>query len=433
MTRHTSIATFTTTQTPASGISGLTSALPGQAITFTLLASDPLPGTQASKFVFHINWGDGTSNAVTTLSGSTTTHSYANVGTYVIQISATDAHGNSLPIGKLTVRISYAQMVGSTLEVFGTAGNDTIVLTTPNSGSIDVSENGVDQGTFTPTGGVVIENSGGTDTLQGPNAVSTSIWTLSGPKSGTLMNTALPATVTFNGITNLTGGTGPDDFVIQTGAAGFGTANGGAGVNTLDYSNLSGGTGVTVNLLTRAATGFASVTNFTMVVGSQYADVIAADNTSADTLVGGAGNDTLVGGGGADVLLGGADNDTLRAGSGRALLVGGSGEDTLTGGTGDDILIGALLSYYNEASGVVDTASLSAIMAVWNNGASFAARTDALFNNGVAASGVLNGTTITADGGTGDTLNAGTGGQDWFFVFALDSVSGTPGQTTDLP
>ena len=430
---YSSVSTFTTTQTPATGISGPTGALPGQATTFTLLASDPLAGTQTSKFVFHINWGDGTSNVVTTLSGSTTTHTYANVGTYVIQISATDTHGNAVPIGKLTVKISYAQMVGTMLEVFGTAGNDTIVLTAPSAGSINVSENGVDQGTFTPTGGVVIENSGGTDTLQGPNAVSVNTWTLSGPKSGTLTDAALPATVSFSGITNLTGGTGPDDFVIQTGASGFGTANGGAGLNTLDYSNLTGGTGVTVNLLTRAATDFTSVTNFTLVVGSQYADMITADNTNADTLVGGAGNDTLVGGGGADVLLGGADNDTLRAGSGRSLLVGGSGADTLTGGTGDDILIGALLSYYNEANGVIDTASLSAIMGVWNNGASFAARTDALFNNGVAGSGVLNGTTITADGGTGDSLNAGTAGQDWFFVFALDNISGTPGKITDLP
>ena len=431
---YTSVATFTTTQTPATAISGLTNAPPGQAITFTLLASDPLAGMQTSKFVFHINWGDGTpTTVVTALSGTTTNHTYANPGTYVIQISATDAHGNILPTGKLTVTIARAFIVGSTLDVFGTAGNDTFVLTAPSAGSIEVSENGVDLGTFAPAGGVVIENSGGTDTLQGPNAVSASTWTLSGAKSGTLMNTVLPATVSFSGITNLTGGTGPDNFVIQTGASGFGTANGGAGLNTLDYSNLTGGTGVTVNLLTRAANDFTSVTGFTMIVGSKYADMLTADNANADTLIGGAGNDTLVGGGGVDVLLGGADNDTLRAGSGPSLLVGGSGEDSLTGGTGDDILIGALLSYYNEGSGLVDTASLSAIMAEWKSSASFATRTDALFNNGLAGSGVLNGTTITADGGTGDTLNTGSGGQDWFFVFASDSVFGTPGKTTDLP
>ena len=431
-TGYTSVANFTTTQTAASGISGSANAPPGQAITFTLLASDPFAGMQTSKFVFHINWGDGTSNIVTALSGATANHTYANPGTYVIQLSATDSHSNTLPTGKLTVAIARAFMVGSTLEVFGTAGNDTIVLKLPRARSVDVSENSVDLGTFTPMGGVVIENSGGTDTLQGPNAVSTSIWTLSGPKSGTLMNTALPGTVSFSGITNLTGGTGADDFVIQTGASGFGTANCGAGLNTVDYSNLTGGTGVTVNLLTRAATDFTSVTNFTLVVGSNFADTLTADNTSTDTLVGGAGNDTLVGGGGADVLLGGADNDTLRAGSGRSLLVGGTGHDTLTGGTGDDILIGALLSYYNEGSGSVDTASLSAIMTEWTSSASFTDRTDALFN-GLAGGVAFNSTTITPDGSTGDSLNAGTGGQDWFFVFASDSVSGTPGKTTDLP
>ena len=432
-TAYTSVSTFTTTHTPATGIGGLTNAFPGQTITFTLLASDPLGVAQTSRFAFHITWGDGTGTVASVLSGTTTNHTYANPGTYVIQISATDVYGNTLPFGTLTVVVSRARLVGSTLEVFGTAGNDTIFLTAPRPGSVDVSENGVDQGTFTPAGSVVIENSGGTDTLQGPNASSASTWTLSGTQSGTLMNTALPATVSFSGITNLTGGTGPDHFVIQDGAAGFGTANGGTGLNTLDYSNLTGGTGVTVNLLTHAGNDFTNVTNFTLVVGSNYADMLTAENTSADTLVGGAGNDTLKGGGGVDVLLGGADNDTLTAGSGRALLVGGSGEDTLTGGTGDDILIGALLSYYNEGSGLVDTASLSAIMAEWNSSTSFAVRAAALFNNGAAGSGVLNSATITADGGTGDTLNLGSGGQDWFFVFASDNVPGSPAKTTDLP
>ena len=55
----------------------------------------------------------------------------------------------------------------------------------------------------------------------------------------------------------------------------------------------------------------------------------------------------------------------------------------------------------------------------------------ALLNDGLAGSGVLNGGTIRADGGTGDALKADTGGQDWFY--ALDNVFGTPGKTTDLP
>ena len=430
-TTYTSVSSFTTTQTPATGIGGLTNAFPGQAITLTLLASDPSAGMQTSRFAFHINWGDGAGNAVTSLTGATTNHTYANPGTYVIQISATDARGNVLPFGTLTVVVSRAQLVGSTLEVFGTAGNDTIVLTAPSPGSIDVSENGVDQGTFSPTAGVVIENSGGTDTLQGPNAASVSTWTLSGSKSGTLMNAALPATVSFSGITNLTGGTGPDDFVIQDGAGSFGTANGGSGLNTLDYSNLIGGSGVTVNLLTRSANDFASITNFTLVVGSNYADMLTADNTSADTLVGGKGNDTLVGGKGADVLLGGAGRDVLTAGAGRSLLVGGSGADTLTGGAADDVLIGGLLSYYSENTGILDITSLSAIMAEWTSGneSTLAARTAALMNGGsLNGTAVLNSTTISDDCGAGDSLNEGSSAaHDWFFIFANDTVLGAGG------
>ena len=64
----------------------------------------------------------------------------------------------------------------------------------------------------------------------------------------------------------------------------------------------------------------------------------------------------------------------LTAGSGRSLLVGGSGADTLTGGSADDILIGGLLSYYNEGTGAVDTASLSLIMAEWTSADTFANR-----------------------------------------------------------
>ena len=238
-------------------------------------------------------------------------------------------------------------------------------LSSPLPGEIGVAVNGVNQGTFAPSSSVVILSSGGADALAGPDTGTPTIWTLSGAKSGALTNISLPAPVAFSGITNLTGGAGADTFVVQPTASEFGTAIGGGVQNTLDYSQLT--SAVTVNLLSGTATGFSSIANFSMVIGGCGNDSLAADNSAAVTLVGGAGNDTLTGGAGADVLLGGAGNDTMRAGSGRSLLVGGSGVDTLTGGTGDDILIGALLSYYNEGSGLVDTASLSAIMAEWTS------------------------------------------------------------------
>jgi len=47
----------------------------------------------------------------------------------------------------------------------------------------------------------------------------------------------------------------------------------------------------------------------------------------------------------------------------------------------------------------------------------FNTRIDDFFSGGGSNGAVvLNGSTITGDGGTGDVLNEGSGGQDWFFV-----------------
>jgi Ca2+-binding RTX toxin-like protein len=86
------------------------------------------------------------------------------------------------------------------------------------------------------------------------------------------------------------------------------------------------------------------------LLGGAGADLLLGGygiEVTADTLVGGNGDDTLSGGMGNDVLQGGAGNDFLSAGgdgSGPDLdrLVGGTGADTLAGGAGrDTILCGA--------------------------------------------------------------------------------------------
>lgn len=75
--------------------------------------------------------------------------------------------------------------------------------------------------------------------------------------------------------------------------------------------------------------GTDTLENIVKVVGSDFADRLAAGVTAA-TLSGGAGDDTLAGGGGADRLDGGEGNDTL---------VGSLGADTLEGGAGDDVFL----------------------------------------------------------------------------------------------
>src|SRR5207249_2258336 len=84
------------------------------------------------------------------------------------------------------------------------------------------------------TGGVTINGQAGTDTLVGPNAGAT--WNLTGPGQGNIAGVI----TSYQNIENLTGGTGVDTFVFQSGGTALGgsvngTIDGGAGTDTLDY------------------------------------------------------------------------------------------------------------------------------------------------------------------------------------------------------
>ena len=402
---YSSVASFATTlYGPASDINGPTSAFPGQAITFTLNAYDPAPGMQLYYFVFHIKWGDGKTDAVTGLNGTTIAHTYATTGSYTIQMSATDGRGATLATDTQVETIAYAFMQGSSLLIQGTSGNDTIALSAPGAGAVGVVVNGVNQGTFAPTTGILVQTSGGADTLVGPNSSTPNLWTLAGARTGTLTNSALPAPAQFSGIANLTGGSGPDTFAIQNSASGFDAVNGGSGGNTLDYATFT--SGVSVNLSTGAATKLGAVSNISIVIG-------------------GSGNDSLTGGSGGSVLFGGIGNDTLRAGSGRSLLVGGSGADSLTGGSGDTILIGGQLSYFDEANDILDAPALNGILAEWlRTDLNLIQRlTNLSSGGGLNGGAVLNASTISDDGAI-DKLFEGSAGQDWFLMFANDQKQG---------
>ena len=98
-----------------------TSGQPGQSLTFVLNGYDPAPGMQLNGFVFRIKWGDGKTDAVTALNGTTINHTYASTGTYVIQVTATDGRGSTLPTGTWTVVISSATTPNARLAA-GVAG-----------------------------------------------------------------------------------------------------------------------------------------------------------------------------------------------------------------------------------------------------------------------------------------------------------------------
>lgn len=125
------------------------------------------------------------------------------------------------------------------------------------------------------------------------------------------------------------------------------TADGGAGIDTLNLTEVSIGYdfydastgGVYVNLdegLVRGAPGNAAnlfgfdlISNFENVTGGDFADQITG-SVAANRLWGGLGD---------DLLTGLAGNDSLRGGQGSDTLEGDKGRDLLTGGLGADIFL----------------------------------------------------------------------------------------------
>ena len=124
----------------------------------------------------------------------------------------------------------------------------------------------------------------------------------------------------------------------MAGGAGADALDGGAGIDTADYSGSA--VGVSVNLASGTGSGGDAAGDtlslIEAVTGSGFADVLTGD-AGANALYGGAGNDTLAGGAGADALYGGTGDDSLTGGDGNDLLSGGDGNDTLFGGTYDTI------------------------------------------------------------------------------------------------
>ncbi|MDB4224992.1 M10 family metallopeptidase C-terminal domain-containing protein, partial [Granulosicoccus sp.] len=131
-------------------------------------------------------------------------------------------------------------------------------------------------------------------------------------------------------INRLEGLDGDDDF---TASAGADTFVGGAGSDTLDYSNFFSAGSISVTL-----TG---ATQTSVIVQGSDNDIIEG----VENIIGTAGDDTLTGDGedntldgraGDDTLSGGVGDDILRGGDGSDMLIASEGADTNEGGLGDD-------------------------------------------------------------------------------------------------
>jgi Ca2+-binding RTX toxin-like protein len=216
---------------------------------------------------------------------------------------------------------------------------------------------------------VTINGGGGSDTIEAdsppiPNTVG-NVWTVTGGAAG-----ILNGRLTFTGVERL------DD-------------SGGA---MIDYSAYT--TSVFVNLAANTGTGFSSLIGMSAVIGSPYADILAA-------------------GAGGSILLGGGGNDWLFGASGWDLLIGGAGGDTLNGGGGDDILIGGTTAYDADPDALFDVWH---DWVIWGSLTSYADRVSDL-RGGTSGGHRLDATTVFINDGAVNTLTGGSG-LDWFWCDA---------------
>ncbi len=197
----------------------------------------------------------------------------------------------------------YAQLVGTTLNVYGTPLADTITVT--ETATLTIVVNGTST-VFTPAAVTEINIYGfaGTDGITVNSLlVGTALQAEGGDNNDTLtVNSGVTQGVTLvggGGNDILTGGAGGDTYVFDADFdLGIDTINEtGAGVDTLDFSSTTT-RGIAINL----ATATSQVVNAAL-------SLILSSATTIENVLGGTLNDTFTGNSLANVLTGGAGND----------------------------------------------------------------------------------------------------------------------------
>jgi Ca2+-binding RTX toxin-like protein len=251
---------------PTAGISGPSTGVPGQPLTYTLTASES-GFSAATAYTYSINWGDG--SPVQSVSGPTGTqvpHAFPNTGASAISVTATDPNNHASLPATTSVNLTTTLMETdpydaslTALYVGGTTGNDTIAITPVAGGGVQVGMNYVNYGSFFPTGHVVVYSQSGNDIIK-------------------------TAAQTINGV--FTYVTVPVLFFA------------GDGTDILNASGSSAGN---------------------VLVGGAGADRLIG-GLGRDVLIGGSGPSTLQAGSGGDILIGGTTDFDNKAAALAAVL-----------------------------------------------------------------------------------------------------------------
>lgn len=162
---------------PTAGISGPSPAIgvPGQPLTYTLTASESgLPAD--TVYSYSVNWGDGSMQALSGISGTTVDHAFPTTGTSHISLTASDPGNHaSVPattMVTLSTILTPPDPFDNTLTelwVGGTPGNDTIAITPViinNVQGVQVGMNFVNYGSFTSISRVFVFGGEGDDIIK---------------------------------------------------------------------------------------------------------------------------------------------------------------------------------------------------------------------------------------------------------------------------
>jgi pimeloyl-ACP methyl ester carboxylesterase/Ca2+-binding RTX toxin-like protein len=151
---------------PAAAMTGPVAGVRGQPQQFALLATDPSSPDQAAGFTYAINWGDGSSDTASGLSGLAVEHVFKNNGVYVVEITARDKDNDVSQIAQQTIAITAYQLQDGQLTIGGTPGHD-ILLIHPGGGrdGIKVHLNGT-VWTFADVERIVAFGQEGNDLMQ---------------------------------------------------------------------------------------------------------------------------------------------------------------------------------------------------------------------------------------------------------------------------
>ncbi|MCI0458154.1 MAG: PKD domain-containing protein, partial [Gemmataceae bacterium] len=413
-------------QGPAAGVSG-------QLLTFTFSASSNSPTLQDAGFVYVVNWGDGSSQEVERTPGNGSsfplTHTFAQGGSFMVRVTATDAAGHTSSAATWTTVITDVTDPAPQASVkgpeAGVRGQPLTFTFSASSSSQELQEAGFLYVILWGDGSSqVVERSSG----NGSGVSLSHVFTQS--ESFTVTVTATDADGHTSAPASRTVTVRP--WAIQTQPDPLHPGQ------TIQVLVVGGSTGADVILITPGTTGVGiklqiKEKDFNRVLEAGFTeriDRIAVYGQAGDDqitvaegiklpaeLYGGDGDDYLSGGSGADLLLGGSGNDVLRGHKGRNVLIGGQGHDHLFGGSAQSLLIGGRTAH--DANDI----ALRSLLAEWASGDDYLTRIGHLL--GKRAGGRNGAYRLSAgtvfDDGAEDVLR-GCCGRDWFVVNSGDRV-----------